>query len=112
MLNYKIYLKDILDAIQRIEKSTKGLSKEQFKKKTDIWDATLMRIQIIGESIKKVPLNIKTRYKDVEWRKMSRVRDIISHAYFAVNPEIVWGIITNKLPKLKKEIKEILKKKK
>ena len=106
-LNYKIYLKDILEAISKIEKSTKDISKEKFKRNAEIWDATLMRLQIIGESIKKIPNQVKRRNKNVEWEKMARVRDIISHTYFRVNVDIIWDVLKNKIPKLKKEIRKI-----
>jgi len=104
MQSYKIYLKDILEAINKIEKSLERLSKEEFKKNVDKVDATIMRIQIIGESIKKLPGEFKGKYKEIEWEKIAKARDIISHAYFKVNLDIIWDLIKNKLPKLKEQI--------
>jgi len=37
-------------------------------------------------------------------------RIVVAHTYFKVDMDIVWDIVENELPKLKKEIKEILKK--
>lgn len=104
MQNYKIYLKDILEAISKIEKSLENLSKEEFKKNADKVDASIMRIQIMGESIKKLPKEFKNKCKEVEWEKIAKTRDIISHAYFKVNLDIIWDLIKNKLPKLKEQI--------
>jgi|SRR3989344_5287029 len=109
MLNYKIYLKDILEAIERIDKSLEGMSKEDFAKDYDKKDAVFMRIQIIGESIKKIPLEIKRKYKNIRWKEFAKTRDIISHAYSKVNLNLVWDLVRNKLPILKDNIKEILK---
>lgn len=107
MLDYKIYLKDILEAVDKIEKSTKELSKEEFVRNLDVMDATLMRIQVVGESIKKLPPEFKRRYKDVEWNKISKTRDVISHAYSKVNINIIWDLIKNKFPRLKEQVRDI-----
>ena len=108
MRDYNIYLKDILEAINKIEKSIKELSKEEFIKDLDAVDAALMRIQVVGESIKKLPLEIKKKYNDIEWSKISKTRDVISHAYSKVNVNIIWDLIKNKLPKLKEQVKKII----
>ena len=108
MPNYKLCLKDILEAINKIEESLGNLSKEEFKKNIDKIDATIMRIQVIGENIKKLPREFKNKYKGIEWEKIAETRDIISHAYFKVNLDIIWDLIKNKLPKLKEEITKLI----
>lgn len=109
MFTYKPYLKDIIEAIKRIEKSTKNKTITSIKNNDEIWDATLMRLQVIGESIKRLPPKIKGKYSGVEWNNFEKFRDIISHKYLKVNPLIVQTIIKEKIPKLKKEVNKILK---
>lgn len=108
MLRYEIYIKDILLAMDKIESSLRGKSKEEFKTNIDLIDMTLMRVQIIGESINKIPLSMKKKYK-INWDKLERTRNIISHAYFNVNKDIIWDLIKTELPKLKEAINEISK---
>lgn len=57
--------------------------------------------------MKCLPLELKKKYPDIEWNKIAGVRDIITHAYFKVNLDIIWDIILNQLPDLKKKIEEI-----
>ena len=109
MSKSELYLNDILRAIELIEKSAKGKELKKFKSNRELIDATAMRIQIIGESINKLPPQLKEKYKKFNWKKYLQTRNIISHAYFVVNPEILWSIITKNIPELKKEIKNILK---
>ena len=109
MSKYELYLNDILRAIELIENSIKNKTLAKFKLNRDLIDATSMRIQIIGESISKLSSQLKEKYNKIDWKRYLQTRNIISHAYFAVNPEILWSIMVKDIPKLKKEIQKILK---
>lgn len=102
------YLKHILDAIMDIENSIKNLSKNEFEQSKDTKDATIRRIEIIGEAVKNISKELKEKYPEIEWVKIAGARDVMIHAYFSVDLNIVWNIIKIDLPKLKKDIKKIL----
>jgi uncharacterized protein with HEPN domain len=78
-----------------------------------IKDEVLMRavvrsLEIIGEAVKNVPIEINEKYPDVEWRKIAATRDVIIHRYFGIDYETIWDIIINKLPTLKIQIEAIM----
>jgi len=52
---------------------------------------------------------IMEKYGDIEWKKLAGLRDKIIHFYFGVNWDIVWDVIKNRLPELKKQIESLLK---
>lgn len=104
------YIEHIRDAINDIESFTKNSSKEDFLKSRLIQSAVIRQIGIIGEAAKNVSEVFKKKYLEVEWKKMTGTRDKVIHAYFEVNLDILWEIIKNNLPSLKKQILEILKK--
>ena len=110
MRDYKLYLDDIIEATKRIEKYTKGLTLERFKKDNLIIDGVVRNLEIIGEAVKNIPANVKEKHPDMEWKKISGLRDILAHEYFGIDLEILWDIIENKLPDLKKETCRLLKK--
>lgn len=112
MRDYKLYLDDILEAIKKIEKYTKGLSLQGLKKKDLVVDGIARNLEIIGEAAKNIPRPVKEKYPDIEWKKIAGLRDILAHAYFGVDLEVLWDIVKNKLPDLKKKVSCIVKRKK
>ena len=107
MSDYKIYLKEIISMIEKIENSMINKTLEDFVSDSNLFDATLMRIHFIGETIKSIPFSLKKNYKKVGWRKFARLRNIIGHRYSNVNKNIIWDVL-KVLSELKVQIKEIL----
>lgn len=109
MRDYKLYLDDILQAIKHIQKYTKGMDLAEFKKNSLVLDAVVRNLEVIGEASKKIPLEMKKRSVSIEWKKISGLRDILIHEYFGVDISIVWDVVENKLPGLKKEVSRLLR---
>ncbi len=105
----KEFLLDIQEAIRRIEIYIKGLNYQDFLQKIETQDAVLRNLEIIGEAVKNISLDLKKKYKNIQWKEIAGMRDKIIHFYFGVNLDIVWQTIKDKLPELKEKIENILK---
>ncbi len=69
-----------------------------------VLDSIVTRLQAIGESIKKTSRKhnlLQNNYPEIEWGKIIRFRDFISHHYEMLDYEIVFEICQNYLPKLR-----------
>ncbi|MBI3609902.1 MAG: DUF86 domain-containing protein [Nitrospirae bacterium] len=106
--DYKVWLEDILEAIQKIHEYTKGMSFKTFAADAKTLDAVVRNLEVIGEAVKKTPENVRSKHADVDWKKIAGLRDILIHEYFGIDPEIIWDIIQIKLPTLEKRVKQIL----
>lgn len=62
----RVYIKDIFEAIEKIEEYTKGSSEEDFCGNTQMQDAVLRRLEIIGEAVKHIPQKIRNEYPDIQ----------------------------------------------
>ncbi|HAX50220.1 MAG TPA: DUF86 domain-containing protein [Ignavibacteria bacterium] len=75
-------------------------------------DSIAMRLQSIGESIKKIDKyrpELLGKYNDVDWNDIIKFRDFISHHYDLINPEIIYNACKVKLPALQTTIEKIIK---
>ncbi len=106
--DYRVYLEDIIHAIGKIRRYTDGFSCESLAKDDKTLDAVVRNLEVIGEATKQMPGEIRARHPDVEWKKMAGLRDILIHAYFGIDVEIVWDVIQDKLPVLDRQVQVIL----
>ena len=105
---FKDYINDIYDAINKIQKFTKNMNFEEFTSDDKTIYAVIRCFEIIGEATKKLPKNVKNEYTNIPWHEMSGIRDKLIHEYFGANLEVVWKTIIEDLPELKQTIKKIV----
>jgi len=108
--SFDLYLKDILEAIDRIQEYTESMDIEELTKSNITIDAVMRNLEIIGESATQVPQNIKDKYNDVPWKDIQDFRIVVAHVYWKVNMVRISDIIENKLDELKQQIQNILEK--
>jgi uncharacterized protein with HEPN domain len=84
-----------------------GLSQEDFKKDRKTFSATIRELEIIGEAVNNISDELKQKYLHVLWQEIRSFRNKIVHEYFGVDIRIVWDVITNELPILKRQIERI-----
>lgn len=102
-----IFIEDILDSIKDIEEYVKGMDKNKFLKDNKTQDAVLRKLEVIGEAVKNIPIEIKEKYPEISWRRIAGMRDIIIHEYFGINLERVWKTVEDDLPELKEKISKL-----
>ena len=76
----------------------------EFKSNRESIDANSMRLQVIGENSIMIPKEIKNKYKEIKWKNIRNLRNIISHKYESIDEELIWKFIEKKIPELKKSI--------
>lgn len=102
-----VYLQDILTAIGRIQEFIRGMDHAGFVSDARTVDAVLHNLEVIGKPAKRLPDELRARAPEVEWRKVAGMRDLIAHAYFEVDLEIVWDVVATKLGALSEGARRI-----
>lgn len=104
----RLYLQDILDAIEKIKDYTNNVSEDTFLQNTQIQDAVIRRLAIIGEAVKHLPKRLRDRYPEVPWRQIAGACDVLIYGYAGVTMRDIWKIIRGDLPALKSDVQRIL----
>ena len=108
MQREELYLQDILEAITAIENFLLNIKKEEFLASELLQSAVFHKLMIIGEASARLSDELKTRYPQTPWKQIIGLRNIVVHAYFSVDWEIIWSTVTNRLKPLYKEVSVIL----
>jgi uncharacterized protein with HEPN domain len=102
-------LRQIQDAARRLQMICAG--KTQATLLAD-WQATaaLERfIEIVGEGVKRLPVELRSHYPSVPWKEIAGIRDHLSHGYDDVDYQVLWNAVQKDVPELLVTIKRMLK---
>jgi uncharacterized protein with HEPN domain len=95
----RVYLQHIQDDLNDIANYC-GSDREEFFNDRMRQDATLRKLEVIGQAVKNLSERTKSRQPDIPWKQIAGMRDKVIHDYFGVNLEIVWAVVQKELPKL------------
>ncbi len=103
----KIYLTDILESISKIEHYLTAITETEFFTNEEKQDAVIRRLEIIGEAVKKLPMEVRNEYPEIPWKQIAGMRDVVIHEYFEVSLETVWRTLINDLPDIKIKLEKM-----
>jgi len=109
MRSEKLYLSDILEAAQAIERFLKGHDFDEFEHNEMLNSAVLQKLTVIGEAAARLPKEFIARFPETPWVDIISFRNIAVHEYFAIRWEIAWIAATEEVPALKMQIEKVLR---
>lgn len=105
---YRDYIQDILNSIDKAINFVGNMSYEQFIEDDKTIFAVTRAIEIIGEAVKNIPDEVKLKHPEIPWREIAGTRDKMAHEYFGVDLEIIWNVVKERISPMKERFKKIM----
>ena len=107
MKDDRVYLEHIREALEDIATYTSA-GRAAFFAERMRQDATLRKLEVIGQAVKNLSEDSKSKQPHIPWKQIAGMRDKVIHEYFGVNLEIVWAAVEKDLPQLVRAVHELL----
>lgn len=102
-----LYVTDMKEAIAKIEAYVHHMTFADFEKDSKTVDAVVRNIEVIGETAKHIPQQLRLKHVEIPWKEIVGARSKAIHEYFGIDLEILWKTVTEDIPKLKKQLTRI-----
>lgn len=104
----RVTLRQIQEAALRLQELCEGKTLPALLKD---WQATAAMerfIEVLGEAVKRLPMELRARYPAVPWKEIAGTRDRLSHGYDDIEYEVLWDAVQNDIPVLLTTVAQIL----
>jgi uncharacterized protein with HEPN domain len=95
---------DMLESIRGIEKAIAGKNFRDFERSWLLRSAVERGIEVISEASRHLGREIKSQHKDVRWKDIAGIGNILRHEYQRIDGQIIWNAVKDDLPALKKAL--------
>lgn len=106
--DWKLYVKDILQECENIEKFTANITYEEFTENLEKIYAVAKAFENIGEAVKQLPNDITKKYNTIPWNEIAKMRDVLTHHYFGVDDKVLWDTLDEDFKLFKQIILQII----
>lgn len=101
-------LQHILSAIDRVLKYTHGKTHDDLVADDMMYYAVVKNIEIMGEAANMLTNDFTASHPEVPWKMVRGMRNYIVHEYFQIDDAVVWGVVSDDLPGLRKQIAQYI----
>lgn len=106
--NVRVLLIDMLESAEKVVRDMDGVTVDAFVNDELLRDATVYRLQVIGEAAYKVTDALKAKWPDIDWFKIQGLRHRIVHDYRNIDDAQIHRITNTYVPPLVEQLKKIL----
>lgn len=104
----RVYLADIAERCDRISRYVADMDETAWASDDLTQDAVVRNLEVIGEAVKRLPMDVREANPDVPWQDIAGLRDILIHEYEGVDFAIVWDVAVNEIPLLSEVVNSLL----
>ncbi len=103
-----VYLKQMLEAINQALGYIENKNFTDFQTDQMMQDAVVRKIEIIGESARRLSSSFVGKHSDLPLVEAVSIRNKLIHEYDDIDTKIVWDTVKEDLPKLANSIERLI----
>jgi uncharacterized protein with HEPN domain len=104
-----VSLLDMLTYARKIAARLSGVSIAEWNSDETLRSAIAYWTQTIGEAATKVSKEFQKAHPEIDWARMSGMRNRIVHGYGLVDSDIVWSTAMNHIPALIRALERVVR---
>lgn len=101
-------LEDILKYAQNVEKIVCGITFEEFVSDIRIYYSVMKNIEVIGEAANMLTRHFREEHKELPWRLIVSMRNVLVHGYAQVSDADLWQTATNDIQPIRQQVERYL----
>ncbi|MCY4237646.1 MAG: DUF86 domain-containing protein [Rhodospirillaceae bacterium] len=102
------YVRDMIQFGENVVSFTDGMDMAVFVEDARTYHAVLRNLELIGEAASHIPLGVRDAFPKIDWRRIVSFRNRLAHAYFRIDDDIVWDIVTKDIPSLLPQLRHLI----
>lgn len=106
MKDDSVFVSHISEAIRTIESYIGNATHDDFIANGMLQDAVVRQLEIVGEASRNLSDETRNKFTEIPWGQIIGMRNRLIHAYFQVDVELVWDIVCNDLPELRRQLEQ------
>jgi uncharacterized protein with HEPN domain len=106
--NWSLFLQDMQVCCSKVLRYSQGFTRQHFLADEMLVDAVLRNLELLGEAAKQIPPAVRERHPQLPWRRIAGLRDVLAHAYFGLEEDTIWQIVSESIPALDDQLDEVV----
>ncbi len=104
----RLRLLDMRDAAEKARRYAAGRTRADIEDDEILGSALVREVVVIGEAANHVSEETRALAPDIDWGDIVGMRNNLVHAYWKINYDVLWDVITYKLPPLITELNRLI----
>ena len=107
--DWRLFLSDMAECCRKLAEYRCVTDRPEFDTRGMAFDAIVRNVEVLGEAAGKLPEHVRDSAPGIPWDAIIGMRHRIAHAYFGIDPDILWDVVENEVPLLIKELEKLEK---
>jgi uncharacterized protein with HEPN domain len=105
---WRFYIEDMLTYAEQVLEYTQACDQASFIADRMRYDATVRKLELIGEAATHVPESERAAHPEVPWRKIVALRNALIHGYLGIDNDVLWSVVRNDVSTLPSALRAVL----